>query len=265
MQERATVRQPRRDHARRELTGDEALERIAALGWRGLEQEYLGGWLLRASGGFTGRANSALPLGDPGVPLDRALDHIVRFYQSRGLKPLVQVPLPLRAYLDAELDRRGWRSFNASKMLTAPISTLVELPDRSDLPEPVFDDTPTPQWLGGYRYRGSRLPDGAARVLALGDAPVFASVVLHGEVVAVGRGIVDEGWLGVTGVTVSGTHRRQGLGSYVMHALGRWGAGRGARSVYLQVADVNTTALAMYARLGMRRHHEYQYRTLAQR
>ena len=46
------------------------LERVAAAHWRGTEEEWLGEWLLRAADGFTGRANSALPLGDPGRPLD---------------------------------------------------------------------------------------------------------------------------------------------------------------------------------------------------
>ena len=43
---------------------------MAAAHWRGTEEEWLGEWLLRAADGFTGRANSALPLGDPGLPLD---------------------------------------------------------------------------------------------------------------------------------------------------------------------------------------------------
>jgi hypothetical protein len=42
------------------------LERLMVDGWRPLELEQLGDWLLRASGGFTRRANSALALGDPG-------------------------------------------------------------------------------------------------------------------------------------------------------------------------------------------------------
>src|SRR4051794_39097267 len=45
------------------------VQRVAALGWRALELESLGDWLLRAGGGFTGRANSALPLGSPGMEL----------------------------------------------------------------------------------------------------------------------------------------------------------------------------------------------------
>src|SRR5436305_8792085 len=50
-------------------TADElGLERIVAAGWRADQTQELGGWLLRASGGFTGRANSVLPLAAPRVP-----------------------------------------------------------------------------------------------------------------------------------------------------------------------------------------------------
>ncbi len=68
------------------------IERVAARHWRGTEEEWLGGWLLRAAEGFTGRANSALPLGDPGLPLDSALDAVVSWYRDRGLPPMIAVP-----------------------------------------------------------------------------------------------------------------------------------------------------------------------------
>ena len=60
-------------------TADElALEEVCARGWRAAETDRLGGWLLRASGGFTGRANSVLPLRAPGLPLDEALERAAR-------------------------------------------------------------------------------------------------------------------------------------------------------------------------------------------
>ena len=50
-------------------TADElALEAVAARGWRPEQTGEIGGWLLRAAGGFTGRANSVLPLRAPGLP-----------------------------------------------------------------------------------------------------------------------------------------------------------------------------------------------------
>ncbi len=43
------------------------MARLVARAWPGLEVERLGGWELRASGGYTRRANSALCEGDPGT------------------------------------------------------------------------------------------------------------------------------------------------------------------------------------------------------
>ena len=57
----------------------------------------LGSWLLRADGGFTGRANSALPLGDPGLPLAGAVDEVEAWYRARGLPPMIVIPGPLGA------------------------------------------------------------------------------------------------------------------------------------------------------------------------
>src|ERR1700722_8240990 len=50
----------------------EELEVAAAGSWQAPEQEWLGGWRLGAAAGFTGRANSALPAGDPGPALGAA-------------------------------------------------------------------------------------------------------------------------------------------------------------------------------------------------
>lgn len=63
------------------------LEEAAACGWRAPEEAALGRWLLRAAEGFTGRANSALAVGDPGMPLAAAVSEVCRWYQALGLPP----------------------------------------------------------------------------------------------------------------------------------------------------------------------------------
>ena len=116
------------------------LEREAAAHWRGTEEEWLGDWLLRAAEGFTGRANSALPLGDPGMPLDEALATVAQWYRVRGLPPMIAVPTPIAAdspghALDRHLSQRGWvtRSSPAFVMLAwlAPRHPLVGRVPRS--------------------------------------------------------------------------------------------------------------------------------------
>jgi N-acetylglutamate synthase len=80
-------RRPRRrswhPHAMPVTIGD--LEAVAAKGWRAPEETRLGGWLLRAARGFTGRANSALAAGDPGMPLTEAVTEVCRWYAARDL------------------------------------------------------------------------------------------------------------------------------------------------------------------------------------
>jgi ribosomal protein S18 acetylase RimI-like enzyme len=78
--------------------------------------------------------------------------------------------------------------------------------------------------------------------------------------VATGRGVVDEGWLGVACVEVAPDARRRGLASAIMAALWSWGREQGATRSYLQVESDNAAALAMYAAQGYWPHHDYRYR-----
>jgi GNAT superfamily N-acetyltransferase len=95
--------------APRPSTRDELhLEDIVARGWRARDTSRLGGWLLRADSGFTGRANSVLPLAAPGAPLEAALQHVGRWYAERDLPARFQVPVEARRLLDAALGEHGW-------------------------------------------------------------------------------------------------------------------------------------------------------------
>ena len=242
------------------------LETVFARGWQGTVVKRLGDWLLRAGSGFTGRANSVLPLGSPGRDLDAALLAVSGFYREHGLPPLFQVPIdagPALADLDERLAERGWEAFNTTAVITARVQELLRsLPARTDLSAAQLDDMPDDRWLAGYLYRGSRLPSTAVDVLVNADGLTFASVRDRGDLLGVARGVVTENWLGITAVTVSEEHRRRGVGTHLMREIVRWGAGRGAESVYLQVDEANIAALAMYRRLGFTRHHGYHYRRL---
>lgn len=57
-----------------------------ALGRPAVETQHIGDWLLRASSGWTGRANSLLPVGEPGIPLAEALARTAEFYRTRACR-----------------------------------------------------------------------------------------------------------------------------------------------------------------------------------
>ena len=229
------------------------LERVATRGWRALEEEALGGWLLRAAGGFTGRANTALVTGDPGLPLAEAATAVAGWYRTRGLRPGAQLPGVQSRPADAALSAAGWERGEDVLVLTAP---LVPSPADGVPVElaPASDDA----WLARYRDGGST----ARAVLTSAERVVFAAVRPGpGEPpVAVARGVVTDDWLGVSALTVAEEHRRGGLATALMAALTRWGAAAGAHWVYLQVTVSNEPARALYRRAGYVEHHRYHYR-----
>jgi GNAT superfamily N-acetyltransferase len=246
------------------------LEAAAAAGWRATEAERVGGWLLRAAGGFTGRANSCLPLWEPDQPLDTAIDLVEKWYRERGLTPAFQVPIPLGGTLEAALDRRGWPPPNEDVLvLTAEVAAMAGS-HRDDLPPVDLLPEPDDHWLAAYHYRGGTLPPNATSVLLNADMLAFASVVVDGHTVAIARGAVSDSpnghrWLGVTAVEVDPSMRRRGLASHVMAELARWGQSLGAKSGYVQVSEGNGAAIAAYGRLGFAEHHRYHYRRLPDR
>ncbi|HEX6233630.1 MAG TPA: GNAT family N-acetyltransferase [Jiangellaceae bacterium] len=243
------------------------LEAAAAAGWRANEIERVGGWLLRAADGFTGRANSCLPLWEPGQPLDSAIDLVEKWYRERGLTPAFQVPVPLGGVLEATLDRLGWPPPSEDVlMLTAEVAPMAER-RRDDLPSVELRPEPDERWIAAYRYRGAALPPNATRVLLDADVLAFAAIVAQDRALAIGRGAVSDSpnghrWLGVTAVEVDQSMRRRGFASQVMAELARWGRSMGATSAYVQVAEGNGAAIAAYGRLGFTEHHRYHYRRL---
>jgi GNAT superfamily N-acetyltransferase len=237
------------------------LERLAARSWRGSEEEPYGDWVLRAGGGFTGRANSVLVVGEPPEDLATAVRTVTRWYAERGLRPRAQVPLPGSEAADGAFAAAGWAREDDNLVLTAALSGW---------PAPTVDvdlaPRPDDAWLAGYRYRGTPLPPEAHDVLVNAEGPVFAAVRCGpGPLAAVARGVLVESWLCVTAVTVDERCRRRGLATAVMAGLGAWARERGGRSCVLQVAGGNAAALALYARLGFTEHHRYHYRLGAER
>jgi ribosomal protein S18 acetylase RimI-like enzyme len=228
-----------------------ALEHAAALAWPGVEQQWLGGWLLRAGHGVTSRANSAIPLDMSAQIADLAA--VRDWYRERGLPAWLALPerlLPIRTpgikparVMVRELPAPPPSSPNVTPAQPSPSSvTLAQQPDA--------------EWLRLYER----------------DVPVdVLTAVVDGQLVfatvpdcAVGRGAVTptpDGtpWLGISSVRVSPARRGQGHARSVCEALATWGAQAGARQAYVQVEVDNHAAIALYTSLGFRLHHQTRY------
>lgn len=234
---------------------------VAARGWPPAEVRQLGGWTLRAAGGFTARANSVLALGDPGLPLDAALVRAGEWYGERGLPVRVQIVPQEQAGLDEELRARGW---GAERHAVLRVAALAPLADRAADERVVLHRAPDQRWLSLYRRQdGATLPEAARTVLAGGPSVWCATVpdpqVPSGPPAAIGRAVVDGRWAGFAAIEVDPAHRRRGLAQAVLAELARTALTEGASAAYLQVERDNEPAIALYDRLGFADHHAYHY------
>jgi GNAT superfamily N-acetyltransferase len=241
------------------------LQEVSARSWPAPDEEWLGRWWLRAAGGFTARACSVRPLGDPGRPLDDALAYIVDWYAARDLPPMIQVVTG--SNIGAELDRRGWSSAFDTIVQTATVARLKRmLAARADLAAgPALEvrtaTFPPSAWM--LRYRSGVLPPAALQVLTGAPDVAFATIEADSTAaaIAIGRAAVEVPWVGFTAIEVDPLMRRHGHAHAVMSALTSWAASHGAVRGWLEVLADNRAALALYASLGFSEHHRYSYRT----
>ena len=202
--------------------------------WPEVVREPVGEWIVRSSppigGRLLKRANSALAMGDPGMPLAEASDLVRSTYVRLERTPLVQVERD--GEVEQGLRDLGWEPFGVgdSATMLASLAQVVRL-----LPAPpaetVTEEAPTRLTVS--------LPDGTAR----------------------GGASLDGDWLCLHSLVVDPDHRRRGLARQVLAELLDWGASRGARTAWLHVESDNAPALALYEGLGFRTHHLNRYLT----
>ncbi|GAA2056332.1 N-acetylglutamate synthase, CG3035 family [Williamsia deligens] len=237
------------------------LETAAAHGWPGTDRETVDGWLLRAGGGWSRRANSAVPLAF-GVTADVAtLSVIRRWYDDHGLPTTI-------AAVDRVLPAGAVPDGVRVAVMTRDI--LSVRPDPA-----VFVDvstTPTDDWLAAVIGHRDEVVDPAvaADVLSavVDGTLLFASVTVDGTLVATGRGAITRSteaaptWLGLSCLRTHPDHRGHGVGTAVVTALMQDARKTGCERAYLQVEQDNAAAIRLYRRLGFVRHHGYGYLTL---
>jgi ribosomal protein S18 acetylase RimI-like enzyme len=224
---------PPRGSVRQRVSTREAEVRALPL-WTSPTAQPLGEWVLRVVTGERGRrsrrANSCLAVGHPGLPLDAAASRVTAFYAGHERQALVQVEAG--SSVETGLVALGW--------------TVLE---------PV--DAP---YLVGSLVMSLRAagPDDGVESQVDGTR-VLATLTVDRVEVGRGRAELNGDWLGVHGLEVAESHRRQGIGRRLMAGLLEAGAEQGASTVWLEVERDNTAAWMLYAGLGLREHHLCHY------
>ncbi|MAU81688.1 MAG: GNAT family N-acetyltransferase [Gordonia sp.] len=232
-----------------------SLEAAAAAAWPGTESAMLDGWLLRAGGGFTRRANSAVPL-EFGAGTDAATMSALRgWYAERNLPTVVAIPerlLPAGQVVGQPLgDEMQLLAGDLDVIHTEPTTPAEQVG---------LDDSPSPAWLHAYRGPDVDLSVATAVVGASEGPVVFASSGDGPD--AIGRGTVTGGtdgtrWLGLTVSSAT-----PGQADAVLAALVAWGADHDAQRAHVLVHAADRIAGTWYRTTGFGLHHTSRYLAL---
>ena len=228
------------------------LTRITSRGWPAIESVALGEWELRASGGFTGRANSVAVHGDPGLPFAEALGRVREFYASHDSPALAQVVVGSAE--ERAFTRAGWVPMSGYH--GGAVVQVADLDPAYDAdPDARIAATADDDWLANY----GRVNDPvAARAVLEGPATV-GFVSIGTPAVAIGRIVVTGEWAGIACVEVAPENRRQGLARRIVETSLAWAVEHGADKAYLQTMHSNDAALELYKPYGFVDHHDYRY------
>lgn len=220
------------------------------------------GWLLAANSGAMGRANSVTPLHAGVDPLDAKIDRAIAFYRARGLTPTFRVsPFARPEDLAARLALRGFLADEETAVETADVEDVLSAGGPAH--DVRRDTTPGADWLAVF-LSASHEPEPLQRLrletLRRATHSAFYSVILDGEIVAVGVGAVDEsGWAGMHGMRTTPAARRRGCARAIVIAAARAAQTQGAGRLYLQVEAGNAPARALYRQLGFAQAYTYAY------
>jgi len=231
------------------------LDQICNLTWPATQELENSGWLMRAAGGVTNRANSVLPLAanlEAGALKDFAekLSAAQEFYNKRNLPTIFQVALPAWQLLSEKL-----RSIGAIETLRGNTMVNDLSPSKQIVPagfEILQSDQFSNEWLA------VKPTPGIEKILS-GCAATYLTMINNGKAIATCRIALAKGWSSITRVYVHQDFRGQGLGKAIMAAALEASFEQGATKALLQVEANNAIAIGVYESLGFNFHHEYSY------
>ncbi|MCK9898948.1 GNAT family N-acetyltransferase [Frankia sp. Cpl3] len=256
---------------RRELpVGDVALacrlEDLAHRAWPPLREEAHAGWVLRESAGSSRRGNSVWARND--VPdLADGLRVVRSFYEAVGLPPTFQVtPVARPAGLLDALDAAGYDDAGPTDVCVAPVAGLLVARPGNGQVEVTHADLPDERWLavaGRVLTTFAAQRAGSLAVLRAMTLPQrYVTLHVDGVPAGVGRGVLDDDWLGIYSMATLPGVRGRGAAGRVLAELARWAGAGGANHAYLQVERDSIAARVLYARRGFRPVYGYSYRRL---
>ncbi|MGI9494405.1 MAG: GNAT family N-acetyltransferase [Geminicoccaceae bacterium] len=242
------------------------LERSMLTSWPALSTSFDGDWVIRLAKGVTNRSNSVTCLGNEAEDLEARIDRIEAVFERWSLPPTFRIsPLASPTLTDA-LDRRRWRRFDESIVMTADLPLHSEWKTENSF-ETEIAEAPDHAWLDTCcRIEGTRTTD-AATLSRMFECLIpragYGRILKDDEIAALAMVVVDHELVGLFEVMTAKKRRRQGFSRALVSDLFRFGEEQGAMKGWLAVAAENEPAVNLYRSLGFSEVYRYHYRSKA--
>lgn len=228
------------------------------------------GWLLRSEPAAPSkRANSTVPLDDPGMPTAQALDAVENWYTSRDARPMVQIYsadassalAPGCVELGPLLRERDYEALPPTLLLTGATREAAAGATRAAdaaLPGLTIEvaDSPSEDYLAALGYPTDHEGHEAyRRLLTSGEQVQFLTAWANHpdgsrSPVAACRLVEVSRWAVVTNLVTQPALRRRGAGRAIVRAALATAASRGVRSFLADVEADNAASIALFESLG---------------
>ncbi|MCB9994716.1 MAG: GNAT family N-acetyltransferase [Hyphomicrobiaceae bacterium] len=236
------------------------LEQTFLAAWPASEDRWDGGWVRRASGGHTKRAN-CLQCMDPGDAdqIAKRVSDYVAWARDRDISPILRVTPLCHPAIPEKLKALDWQAFDHSSVLTAPTGAHFDKDAQCELVDPT-----DAEWLQS-QIAFSGYPDSRRRELSgmIAHMPKDKRGVLlrdeEGIPAASGLIVAADGVGVYFNIVVRPDLRGQGIGKRIMKCAMQALRKMGAHWSALQVVASNATAINLYRGLGFEELYQYYY------
>lgn len=235
------------------------LEEIASNGHPALNVRQYDGWLMRFSGGYTGRANSVSLLYPSRLEIPEKVAFCEECYAKQGLPTRFKLT-DGDEYFSAYLESRGYKVVTPTDVM---ILDLDEADLKADAEDIVFAEKPG-EWLEDW-FGFEGLTDPVKQELfrkildkVLADT-AWCAVMKDGKPAALAATASEQGYALLQYVVVDPALRGNGLGEKLCRAALAEAQERGVRYAYLQVVQDNAAAMNLYRKLGFSKAYTYWY------
>jgi ribosomal protein S18 acetylase RimI-like enzyme len=233
------------------------LEHISLGGWPAIEEEEYDNWILRASSGYTGRANSIVPLDRGIINIEEKLQYCESWYNLRGL-PVTFKLTEASNYLTPYLDLRKYGVRQQVNVQTLDISSFI-IKQKINANLCNVDD-----WIDAYWFITNQPDDTLSIHLSLlnilDTKADFAVITIEDKPVCCGVCINQGECAGIFDIYTSPNARKYGFALELILNLINISKERGNQYMYLQVIADNIPAISLYEKLGFKTQYQYWYR-----